>query len=411
MSCGHYKGEKKRVVSHIYKEHVPLDEAPYYCKVCLFRSVDEASLLKHINSEVYPSHQQKMMSLRKQGSLVDESQSLMKSLRPRYLIEGKDYQRLSPEDSMVEWQQRRKPSMVPSTEEPSVVNREPEDIMDMLLDYDPEERLTPVSSAPRNRLPLVSPPAPTRFVYAPTVTPPQPVSPYIPAEVSLNAAPVFQYTPTPISAPVLPRNSSVLLPPVTTSVSISRNGPSELNFQSIAATSTVMSTPVMPTKPIISTEPSFVQVDFTTPFPVAADATSLPVATVSSLPEESISSECVGSAPSMSFNSVSVGTMTDEQTISQSDRDSEVAKAILEMSKSLVKAIEAQTFQVEMTRNTLSAFLRRLDDRDREHTVGAQQHHSRQLSKRSRSISPHPETDKKKKKCLPSSVVVQPKKR
>lgn len=113
----------------------------------------------------------------------------------------------------------------------------------------------------------------------------------------------------------------------------------------------------------------------------------------------------------MSFNSVSVGTMTDEQTISQSDRDSEVAKAILEMSKSLVKAIEAQTFQVEMTRNTLSAFLRRLDDRDREHTVGAQQHHSRQLSKRSRSISPHPETDKKKKKCLPSSVVVQPKKR
>ena len=110
MSCGHYKGEKKRVVSHIYKEHVSLDEAPYYCKVCLFRSVDEASLLRHINSEVYPSHQQKMMSLRKQGSLVDESQSLMKSLRPRCLIEGKDFQRLSPEDSMVEWQQRRKPS-------------------------------------------------------------------------------------------------------------------------------------------------------------------------------------------------------------------------------------------------------------------------------------------------------------
>ena len=407
MSCGHYKGEKKRVVSHIYKEHVPLDEAPYYCKVCLFRSVDEASLLKHINSEVYPSHQQKMMSLRKQGSLVDESQSLMKSLRPRYLIEGKDYQRLSPQDSMVEWQQRRKPSG-PSTEQPSIINREPEDIMDMLLDYDPEERLTPILSGPRNRLPLVSPPAQTRYLYAPTVTPPQPVSPYTPAEVSLNAVPAFQYTPTPISAPVLPRNSSVLLPPVASSVSISRNGPSELNFQSMATTSTVMSTPVMATKPIVSTEPSFVQVDFSTPFPTAADATSLPVATVSSLPDEAISSECVGSSP-ISFNSV--GTMTDEQTTSHTHRDSEVAKAILEMSKSLVKAIEAQTFQVEMTRNTLSAFLRRLDDRDRDHTLGTQQHHSRQLSKRSRSNSPHPETDKKKKKCLQSSIVVQPKKR
>ena len=43
-----------------------------------------------------------------------------------------------------------------------------------------------------------------------------------------------------------------------------------------------------------------------------------------------------------------------------------MTKAILEMSKNLVEAIERRTFQIEMTKNTLSAFLRRLDDWDRE---------------------------------------------
>ena len=155
---------------------------------------------------------------------------------------------------MVEWQLRRKPS-VPSSEEPTVVNREPEG-MDMLLDYDPEERCTPVSPAPRNRLQPVPPPTPSRYVCMTTVTPPQSVSPYIPAAVSLNAVPAFQYTPIAISAPILPQTLSALLPPIATS--ISRNWPSEINFQSIASSTSVMSTPEMATKPI-STEPSFVQ--------------------------------------------------------------------------------------------------------------------------------------------------------
>ena len=125
----------------------------------------------------------------------------------------------------------------------------------------------------------------------------------------------------------------------------------------------------MATKLIIGIEPSFVQVDFTISFLTAPDATSLPVATVSSLPEEAISFECIGSTPSMSFNSVSMDTMTDEQTICQSeDWYSETAKAILEMFKSLVKATEAQTFQFKMTRITLFVFLCRLDDRESLHS-------------------------------------------
>ena len=53
-------------------------------------------------------------------------------------------------------------------------------------------------------------------------------------------------------------------------------------------------------------------------------------------------------------------------SINERDRDSGVAKAILEMSRNLVSALEKTTFQTE---TTLSAFLRRLDDRDRERDV------------------------------------------
>ena len=57
---------------------------------------------------------------------------------------------------------------------------------------------------------------------------------------------------------------------------------------------------------------------------------------------------------------------TTDASVNTETQDSPVAKAIIEMSKSLVEALERQTFQLEMTKNTLSAFLRRLDDRDRE---------------------------------------------
>ena len=49
-----------------------------------------------------------------------------------------------------------------------------------------------------------------------------------------------------------------------------------------------------------------------------------------------------------------------------SNTGSQVDKAILEISKNLVEAMTKQTFQIEMTRNTLSAFLRRLGGRHSE---------------------------------------------
>ena len=55
-------------------------------------------------------------------------------------------------------------------------------------------------------------------------------------------------------------------------------------------------------------------------------------------------------------------TSTSDVSVNTETQDSPVAKAIIEMSKSLVEALERQIFPSEMTKNTLSAFLRRLDD-------------------------------------------------
>ena len=95
-----------------------------------------------------------------------------------------------------------------------------------------------------------------------------------------------------------------------------------------------------------------------------------------------------------------------------------MAKAILEMSKNLVEAIERQTFQIEMTKNTLSAFLRRLDDRDRERKSPANREidHSNGrrtlvIPKRRRSETPVKSPATKKKKISGYCVVPDNKKK
>ena len=102
LNCGHVN-EKRRVISHIYKEHVGLDEAPFYCKVCLFRSSDEESLRRHVRPDVYPAHHQRMTDIRIQGTILEPHQILMRSLKPNHLEEGLDYLRLTAKESDCEW--------------------------------------------------------------------------------------------------------------------------------------------------------------------------------------------------------------------------------------------------------------------------------------------------------------------
>lgn len=405
LGCDRYVGEKRRVISHIYKEHVPLDEAPFYCKVCLFRSVDQPSLERHVDQNVYPAHQQKMVELRKQGCSIQDTDFLRRSHKPRYLTEGRDFQRMSAEDSVGEWRRRSK------SEDPLPIlhNHQPEteNLLDFLLDYNPDERFTPVPivqpiSVGATRIQLSSPPVPTRVLQVPTETR---VSPYVPSEgISCsNAVPAQQsYTPTPISAlgpvvqsmaspisvfPTLQRTPQlpVSFDPTATSVPVlgaymPRSSAYELSLHGAVTTSTSsLSTPVMLSRQVTSNDRAL-----TPSFP----ATQIDLS----------SSSSTINTRSRPVEVVSAGTMTDDEN----HRDSDVAKAILEMSRNLVSAIEKQTFQIEMTRNTLSAFLRRMDDRDRDSRHDILPHTA---SKR-KSRSPCRDEPEKKKKSVSSTVVV-----
>ncbi|MEW8546226.1 MAG: hypothetical protein AB2693_22135 [Candidatus Thiodiazotropha sp.] len=155
--------------------------------------------MKHVREDVYPLHNQRLSSLKKTGVFIDETRILMKSVKPRFLVEGQDYQRLSQEASDGEWQRRRKSVTTPA------IPSETENILDSLLDYNPDERFSPLPAA---LPPLVLPPAPTRMFTGPQPTPV--FSPYQPAIVRQNQQQT-QYIPTPISslAPVLSIASSL----------------------------------------------------------------------------------------------------------------------------------------------------------------------------------------------------------
>lgn len=80
-------------------------------------------------------------SLKKNGVIIDESKILIKSLNLRLLVEGQDYQRLSQEASDGEWQRRGKPTAMLA--KPSEI----ENSLDFLLDYNPDERFSPLPAA------------------------------------------------------------------------------------------------------------------------------------------------------------------------------------------------------------------------------------------------------------------------
>lgn len=101
-----YLGERRRVVSHVYKDHIALVNCPYYCTVCLFRSVDAMSMRRHTTT--YPPHQQKMRDLQQRGSMISDATAMRQSTDPYHLQEGVDLQRLDGLSSEDLWKARTK---------------------------------------------------------------------------------------------------------------------------------------------------------------------------------------------------------------------------------------------------------------------------------------------------------------
>lgn len=102
--CENFIGERAKVVSHVYKLHVPLEEAPFYCTLCLFRCQRQKELTKHVRGFV--PHLNRQEALEKLGP-VDAKLFLKQSTKP-YAIQESDMVRLSREESESIWQERSK---------------------------------------------------------------------------------------------------------------------------------------------------------------------------------------------------------------------------------------------------------------------------------------------------------------
>ena len=98
LPCYHKEGrvvinEKGRIEDHILKNHVKLDEVPYYCSLCLFRCHSLQQLNKHVTA--YARHRE----MARKRDVQDHQPYLMKSSNP-YKIGSLDYMQLSTEESI-----------------------------------------------------------------------------------------------------------------------------------------------------------------------------------------------------------------------------------------------------------------------------------------------------------------------
>jgi hypothetical protein len=103
-----YEGEKRHVISHFFKYHVPLDFVPYYCSLCHFQTEDEMKLREHIKS--YGKHKEAVKELVQKGEKVNDTEYLHKNQHPVSPLEGVNFERLGKEESAKVWGERVKKS-------------------------------------------------------------------------------------------------------------------------------------------------------------------------------------------------------------------------------------------------------------------------------------------------------------
>ncbi|XP_053402878.1 serrate RNA effector molecule homolog [Mercenaria mercenaria] len=87
---------KQRMEDHVYKYHVPNDEQPFWCRLCLFRCRSKELLSKHVTT--YTRHRNVMS----EKGITESRQFLVCNPDP-HLIGSKDIELLSKADSMNWW--------------------------------------------------------------------------------------------------------------------------------------------------------------------------------------------------------------------------------------------------------------------------------------------------------------------
>ena len=111
------------MVHHIYKYHVPLERCPYYCTLCLFRSVKKRDLDRHVRG--YQPHRRLASDMGKENDPGD----FLKQSKTPFVVSDKDLVRLTREESEAIWKSRErgtKPvSLFPEPPRPLVVRLNP----------------------------------------------------------------------------------------------------------------------------------------------------------------------------------------------------------------------------------------------------------------------------------------------
>lgn len=423
-------------MSHIYKVHVQQDRYPFYCSLCGYWSTKEQELINHIQPGKYAPHQQALEDKLKQNIPVDYSQMLMKSLNPKHLVEGADYVRFPPTESAIIWQQRKRPvaTPVPAPAPCARVNPVVENVLDSLLDYDPNERITPAPVTPAAVTTVGYSPqmpdgqtfggpiyVPTPRSLAPTLTSPLQGSPLnglaVPMAGSFESTLVPSQTPT--STPHTPTLVETGLH-FGSSV-VSEPHPSNRGFLAVSSSQRA---DVLRTPPLGNTTSS---ISFTsrTENPVASllnpltfvDSEGIQAKTggpihlpVLQEPAEQNPLTPVRDEHSAPPAPPQTSNATEQEVSGPTSIGNEVAKAIKEMTSSLVEAINKQTFQLEMLRATFSAHLRRIDERENERKYPVNFGMRRSKLSRRRSVTPMPSPAKLKRQ-LSSTVTVPAKKK
>jgi len=123
-------GRKSRVEDHVMKQHLSLDEVPYYCRLCRFVTDSWTSLQGHVKG--YKTHAR----IRDGKGMKDSDLFLVKNPSP-YKIGPQDWIMYSQEDSARIYASRAKPQKDPLNQlVDAVVQSDDMPDVDLLLSYD-----------------------------------------------------------------------------------------------------------------------------------------------------------------------------------------------------------------------------------------------------------------------------------
>ncbi|KAH3839967.1 hypothetical protein DPMN_113407 [Dreissena polymorpha] len=127
-----YIEAKYRVYNHFLKEHISLDQAPYYCRLCLFRCFKRKELEKHF-------HSFRRFNLVLQEKNIPDSPEFLVSNPSPYLITDRHAAVISAEES--------KRNLLSISKKPDILSQA---IQSVLPDLSPISNLS-LSLLQRNR--------------------------------------------------------------------------------------------------------------------------------------------------------------------------------------------------------------------------------------------------------------------